>query len=1675
MSNEVIKASYKEIAKTVDRKPSFGIDIPPVGIDKINKNKIPTSAKGTFYDLFSPEVNKKEEAEKVKQEKLAQGSDDSSDEPSKRTRFAAGNPKNYYTFKALFKTYFVKLLDEVFSGSSIKREPITESMLNNYFFRQAKTLADHTIVKRNGLNFEVTLPLYIFKLEDFAKQIKEDLESSGLTETKDQTIKFLQNFWTKNYKTFPINVVNGKVEELIDKTKVSLSIDPSYTKASDFYKKYMRHYKITSITKIKSDVSYSSDKLALPSPSGYVSSTGVKSLRVVSDEPDMTDFNNRQVGTELFSTEFLISAVVNLPFEEAKFYVQSEHPKEFELLDFIHSWYSQAMGTLGSSAYPTYKHSMVAVREKNKGYAEFSQPVTNGDKLALTKNNRLIYLPDLEMIDQYRESMINATYDSVSDSYSFKHKPSYLPKYSLIYVDWINRRAAYTDSNAKLHSINLSVVYDVKATNYVKHLNTIFDSGVAKYLGFIFSKAASLNLYYPLNSRQDIDKAYDLVSKYDLYAAQDALVDVADLIKSGQLELAMMNFYVKFFTTFSERIEAGEQDLMPSVTWPIKLKDVLQAPEFAPLSLRLHSLFTSVFAKAENIINYINLCKRDVPTSLEELAFLLPMKYIKNYSNVINAAVTELQPYREQDHINLDDPIKLKNFTGVEVLMRHQGKALKKLNKKPLVAVIGVAAGGGKTLITIADIIDNLVDKTVTKPLVLCPNGLIKDYVNEINFAGQGKLNAVAFDTTVFNNYANVGMDDDGNITWDYTRLKALVDHSPINTVFILGYDVIASSTSNKIMNVYGNEVYETFSHLEFLASCAFDGVWCDESHYLKGSDSLRVMVNEILIAPIKFKRLLTGTIVPNTLVDLVKQMMLLNPSILGTERAFRKQFSSDGAETGTFIPGKSAITEIMSLIKQECTFVNVQRKEWAAILPELHEFTVKAFLTEGQKKAYKYLINLQVDILEKGAGKLSKEELEALNDNSTSEEADEVVERIFDNAVGNLAAVEAFLANPTSIDKTLQEQFFNSQDDYKSPKGRVIVDEILKHHLSHPEQYPGKILIFCNTHAAVAGIWNSLPPEIKALTIYYSSAKKADYERQFKTDDTKKILIGVSDSLDTGLNLQAADTIIRVDTVWTPGKLEQGNARINRPNLKDKDAEGNRYDFRKENGINVYYVVIDGTIDVIKMAKLTSKTVTLAKFYNADGPDAKRYESLGLDDSGKPIEPLRVSFDLLRQGLRFEELQPYLNAYEGLRQVEHDIYLEYANKNPEELKPFVVSHTGIIEGSKVLRNVPYVAGAGIFNSDQLGLVPYLQYKQKEISDKGEENWEPEGLLIHTEFGDGTVIKETGSTVHLRMNETLIRLPISPSVIFVVTKKLTSTMEIRDQLVKTTGLDSVDVQLDTHRNQQRQEKKSVREEKERLAEEKRKARELRRQAREQEAEDRKTRKYSKINPVTVVEDDDTQEDDEYDDEIDSTIELKYTPFNEMLGLTIISDDPHSEIGMFKKYGFVVTKPYLAAEVKRKDSLAALLDKMNTLQAKGTIDMSQDIWDMWNHLEHEFAQGRSKLLQVSNTPKTKITHFLRTNYRKVKVPQSIRALPMIIDGKLFMVIDLASHHASTVNKIRRLIVSGVTWEVKDSEMLGLYTNKSQLSSAIKSMENDGWSIANKKDIATYYQRTKVKSK
>lgn len=1678
--------------------PTFTPEIPAIG-SNVDMGVMPGSIPGTFMDLLNPDTSYNEERKKILESTNEAGA------KKGRTRFNRGNPVNYYALTAMMHSYFAQLirhLNYALEPVNAKIPNITRAGAVEAVWTYAGSMASSLAVKREGNAFLVRIPIGSFRLGELLELAKRpDEPSTGLTVHGEQltdeehleragfdpvALKFGFNF-ASEFRTRMNSRKNAfPMDELIEAKgrpiKIEMpTLNPGYPKFKQFYEnpKYMQG-------------------IELETPAIAFQSTDKQTI-------------------ERFLTNLVrVTATVRLPIDEAQYYVQkpAAQIKAVDIMFFFNNWVRNGLRAQGRSPFPSYTYTYDKIQQKSVGFPLKDRRDKYG--LLLDKNNVVSWLPAAhnsyqDYLEQYTQG---ASVEGDPENLSLRD--ANLPGAKLLFVDWINEKLVYTGVQSQILTMDLSESYPVLPSAFFSSL--VSDSGW-KYLTLVDPVYEAMK-----SSGKFSDMPMFSIDSNSMSALETRLLEIEPvaaqiaLVHGSEKQRGGFSWYFRMLVVFLNEANKSTRNGLPD--WVDKAPTIKNMWElrnidlFAPIQFIEH-FANYVFRSEEFTLKVINNSGMNPREIMNYLGGLKIVSQITNFDEIYNESVKQTAPYRDKTPVDMATPVDAPNMENVSGFMYHQARSIKLLDRDPTFAVIRVDAGGGKTIIAITDIMKSLAKGTVKRPLVLCPNNLIKDYVKEANFVSGGKINVIPLDGTVFRNYANIPADKKTGQkeTWDYSRLDNLLRNAPPNTIVVMGYDVISQATTNKVTNVYGNSVFETFSHLEFMANVGFDGVWCDESHYLKGSaggESLRLYVNRFLISRIPIRRLMTGTFATNTLVDFVKQMELFNPSILGTETQFRQTYDQKGRTSGTFSPrisddGSDATLEIYNIINRNCTFINVDRKEWAAFLPPMAEEVVLADLTENQREAYSFLIEKAVDELEE---EMSREQIQIMQedteDNSVTSDSTEIDE-LFDSFQNNLHAVEAFLASPTSIPEV--RRFLKTKADKQSPKGltvNLILDERLP-------VSPGKTLIFCNTHAAVEGVYNALEAKYKDQTILYKANRKAECEQQFNTDPSKRIMIGVSSSMDTGLNLQVADTLIRIDTVWTPGKLEQGNARINRPNLKVK------VDPRMESGIVCYYVTVDRTIDTVKFAKLASKTVAIARF-NSHGTGDARFDQIGIDpETGKLIEPLRLGFDILRKGLSRQELHTHLGAYSELRDLEQTINREYAAEHPEMRERFALKHTGNLKGSKILRQVPYVAGATIANADQLNLIPYLQYRQDRIAKFPDEEFDPAGLAIHTEFGDGICERETNTTIRIRFDDGSY-VDNEKMTSFVITKMITSPMEIRDSLAAVTGLDQEDLNLKSFkadqidqkaaerrrrqdeadarraaqaerraRKQQEENEKQALQTKEREAkraqklqqEADREKRRLQREAERQAAEERKARLKGRVRGIdatknvrrdSFIKDHDVPEQPAY--------HMEFGLVNGMIAATIHSEDPKQDLKTFRKFGFRITKPYLETEFKYKKSLVDWLDWMYSQIEKNKIDIPQDIWTDWETLEDEFSQGRSKILRVAPYPKAQIDRWVRTSNRRVTNPLVARIVPIIEQvgdkPRLYASIDADTHRPALLQMLRRYRKDGVNWVMKEPALRAYFPTKTTARAALVAMEKAGIKFADKKAVIKGFNDLKMKA-
>ena len=373
------------------------------------------------------------------------------------------------------------------------------------------------------------------------------------------------------------------------------------------------------------------------------------------------------------------------------------------------------------------------------------------------------------------------------------------------------------------------------------------------------------------------------------------------------------------------------------------------------------------------------------------------------------------------------------------------------------------------------------------------------------------------------------------------------------------------------------------------------------------------------------------------------------------------------------------------------------------------------------------------------------------------------------------------------------------SAEDKISPKVKYLLNRneegnldglIHRHFNPHkfPDAYPegvpsrnevGKVMIYVSYRDSAAAIYKYIRSfrEYKDRILLYTAEKKKDLVDVMKSKDNNfDIVVGVENSLNTGFNFQMFSRLIRMELVWTPGALEQGESRINRPDvaayLEDK--------VRKTSYLDV--VSVDRSLDITKSMKLIAKNTSntkannlKTKYVKEDGQDyfgkweekdgTWEYTPLPEDTQQEAVFPyddvpdpnlLSMTRENIRSGHSFSygEGRDYWKLQEIVsKMTDKDVTRQreiIAADYPE--KTYKADDLGVFEGAAVAE-VPEVSQGKLPFAKELGLLTLSEKAQSKgkISSQLEMDdlvGERE-LLVHTMYGDGKLhrLSATAATV----------------------------------------------------------------------------------------------------------------------------------------------------------------------------------------------------------------------------------------------------------------------------------------------------------------------------------------
>lgn len=623
----------------------------------------------------------------------------------------------------------------------------------------------------------------------------------------------------------------------------------------------------------------------------------------------------------------------------------------------------------------------------------------------------------------------------------------------------------------------------------------------------------------------------------------------------------------------------------------ISFADLLNNQQQIPLFLQMVNYIKEVTEKFKPSL----LTLYSIPLSLQTLAY---MKLICEAPDkeVLTKQRGELEPL----------PLVAPDLGRLP----HQVKCSEILAPRPRLAALPVQAGGGKTPLCLFDILHNL-DTIEGKIAVLCPSHLVSQYVSENNYFTNGKLNIIPFTTEAIRNHTLEG-------------LIRIIEQAPRNTAVIIDMDCFKYYTEEFI---YGSHPVTMYTAAQMLKRLNFEYVLIDESHYLANDNSLRTQSCQVFINDVtKYRRIASGTLTFDSPSDLPAQYGLLDPTILYSRETFNETFGElvSGQRVVRWKP--TASKDIESRISNVVAVAAAQRKEWAALLPNSNESIHRVQLTPNQKRVYEIILNYTIEEIKKNPAVIRR----------IQEDEDADIDGLLNPYLSRL---EQFISAPGEDELGKLEL---KGEDLVSTKVAKI-EEILNEHVG---KIPGKVLIFTNHVAVAEHIYNNLPDNFKQQTILYKAEQKHRYRRQFDEDPNKQIMVGVGQSLYTGLNLQEASRVIRVETVWSPGLLEQGESRVKRPQLKKEEK-------RKE--IFSEWIVADHTIDITKLSRLISKIITV-----------ERFENIHLESFRKipEVDVIKMTLDNIIELNDWDtSLREYADVYSQLRraqQEEYNTYKEY-------------------------------------------------------------------------------------------------------------------------------------------------------------------------------------------------------------------------------------------------------------------------------------------------------------------------------------------------------------------------------------------------------------------------------
>lgn len=682
------------------------------------------------------------------------------------------------------------------------------------------------------------------------------------------------------------------------------------------------------------------------------------------------------------------------------------------------------------------------------------------------------------------------------------------------------------------------------------------------------------------------------------------------------------------------------------------------------------------------------------------------------------------------------------------------------------------------------------------RPIILCPDSLIKNWVNDAKIFVKHNWNMLPLNTKILDR-------------WGYDKLEELIANAPINTVVVAGFNFLNGRKENITIGTHSVKIP---NNLEFIKRFGFNYVIIDEVHKLKNLTSQRHAVMKQLTTSsfVKYLRIATGTLIHNRVSDVVGQTALYNAHIFRSGEVSDSSLSGDIDESWAVSSPKRAREKL----KNYAATITQKRKEWAFMLPNpietFHAVSMIPDSTDAKdlelgelhQSLYDTVLKLTVEELEKLLDKAKSKRGSGEDDDSEGEESSEVgdlgIEASEESANSEelaaispsqlsvyLARIERLIINP--MEDPLAPDIFGAAgvQTYHSAKARYIAKLLHQHFnprkwnqgeiynemtlldyegklylarklnkdthknvtlpdttigIAPPnnpdvwkEEPQGKVIIFCRYTNSVKGVYKALPDVYKNQALMFTGDEDNKWANLERFLNDPKIQILVAN--EQGLSEGHNMQIAsRLIRCEAPWTPGELDQTSSRVFRPDPAAAAAMVKSGKPGELYREAIFLDWVLcdNSMEVAKQGRLIAKILERARFDEAENPRYKDVL---SRHDLEEISMSLDLLRENPSLESIQQYVNAYADLNGVERAEFHDMrVNQDPTMQS---ITPSPVLPGFAKIGG-PFVSDQNPDDVDNIG----LQSLTKLFRNHPEYVVTPEkleGKPVVTEFGKGII------------------------------------------------------------------------------------------------------------------------------------------------------------------------------------------------------------------------------------------------------------------------------------------------------------------------------------------------